>query len=98
LPPPPATAPMPPAAGTGPDGGDAAPDPKPATTTGRLVVAPVATATYRDGRWRSDGDPADAFDTYQGRYSGSSYGRMTGCAFYGSKPRTLAGATVTSAS
>ncbi|MGW0131885.1 hypothetical protein [Streptomyces sp. NPDC003299] len=97
VPAPPAVAPMPPAAGTGPDGGDAAPDPKPTVTTGRLVCAPVATATFRDGSWRSDGDPVNSFDTYQGRYAGSSFGRMTGCAFYGSKPRTLAGATVTSA-
>ncbi|MFF9097555.1 hypothetical protein ACF1AX_31090 [Streptomyces sp. NPDC014802] len=94
---PPSTPPTPPAAGTGPDGGDTAPDPKPVVTTGRLVVAPVSTATYRDGHWRSDGGGIDSFDTFQGRYSGSSYGRMTGCAFYGSKPRTLAGATVTSA-
>ncbi|MEH0547280.1 hypothetical protein QA802_30605 [Streptomyces sp. B21-105] len=93
----PSSPPTPPAAGSGPDGGDTSPDPKPVTTTGKLVVAPVSTATYRDGSWRSDGSATDSFDTYQGRYAGSSFGRMTGCAFYGSKPRTLAGATVTSA-
>lgn len=80
-----------------PDTGDAAPAPKPVTTTGSLVCAPVATSTYRDGSWRSDGAPVNSFDTYQGRYAGSSYGRMTGCAFYGSKPRSLSGATVTKA-
>jgi hypothetical protein len=80
-----------------PDTGDAAPAPKPVTTTGTLVCAPVATSTYRDGSWRSDGGSVNSFDTYQGRYAGSSFGRMTGCAFYGSKPRSIAGATVTKA-
>ncbi|WP_327378019.1 hypothetical protein OG393_31075 [Streptomyces sp. NBC_01216] len=93
----PSSAPTPPAAGSGPDGGDTSPDPKPTITTGKLVCAPVATATYRDGVWRTDIGPVNSADTYQGRYSGSSYGRMTGCAFYGSAPRTLAGATVTGA-
>jgi hypothetical protein len=94
----PSLPPTPPAAGSGPDGGDVSPDPKPIVKTGRLVCAPVATSTYRDGSWRSDGGSINSFDTYQGRYAGSSYGRMTGCAFYGTTPRTLAGATVTSAS
>lgn len=79
------------------DSGDAAPAPKPAIRTGTLTCVPTATATYRGSVWRSDGDPTNSFDTYQGRYSGSSYGRMTGCAFYGSKPRSIAGATVTRA-
>jgi len=57
----------------------------------------VSTASYRDGSWRTDIGPTDSADTYQGRYSGSSFGRSTGCAFYGSKPATLAGATVTGA-
>lgn len=86
-PPPPDTAP--------PDTGDAAPAPKPATRTGTLTCVPVSTACYRDGSWRSDGDPVNSFDSFQGRYGGSSYGRMTGAAFYGSKPHTLSGATVT---
>jgi hypothetical protein len=94
----PSSPPTPPAAGSGPDGGDSSPDPKPVVRTGRLVCAPVATSTYRDGSWRSDGGSVNSFDTYQGRYAGSSYGRMTGCAFYGSTPGSLAGATVTSAS
>lgn len=91
-------APPSPPSGSGPEGGDTAPDPKPIVTTGRLVCSPVSTATYRDGVWRSDIGPVNSADTYQGRYSGSSFGRMTGCAFYGTKPRSLAGATVTSAS
>jgi len=93
----PGSPPSPPSS-SGPDGGDAAPDPKPTVTTGRLICAPVATATYRDGVWRSDIGPVNSADTYQGRYAGSSYGRMTGCAFYGTTPRSLSGATVTSAS
>lgn len=80
-----------------PDTGDAAPAPKPTITTGTLTCSPVSTATYRNGSWRSDGQSVNSFDTYQGRYAGSSYGRMTGCAFYGSKPRSLSGATVTKA-
>lgn len=80
-----------------PDPGDSPPPTKPTVTTGTLVCVPVATSTYRDGSWRSDGDPINSYDTYQGRYAGSSFGRMTGCAFYGSKPRSIAGATVTKA-
>ncbi|MCQ9178737.1 hypothetical protein KMT30_06765, partial [Streptomyces sp. IBSBF 2953] len=93
----PSTDPTPAPVDTTPDTGDTAPTPKPAVTTGSLTCAPVSTATYRDGSWRSDGASVNAFDTYQGRYAGSAYGRMTGCAFYGSKPRTLSGATVTKA-
>ncbi|MFI6249055.1 hypothetical protein [Streptomyces sp. NPDC051016] len=86
-----------PPAENAPSTGDATPAPKPTVRTGTLVCTPVSTATYRDGSWRSDGDPVNSFDTYQGRYSGSSFGRMTGCAFYGSKPHSLSGATVTKA-
>lgn len=64
-----------------------APDPKPTVVTGSLVVAPVETRSYR-GSWRDDNT-----DVYQGEYGG--WGNHTGCAFYGSKPRSLAGATVT---
>ncbi|MEU1407111.1 hypothetical protein ABZ471_33025 [Streptomyces sp. NPDC005728] len=88
-PPPPDTAP--------PDTGDAPPAPKPTVRTGTLTCVPTATACFRDGSWRSDGDPTNSFDLYQGRYGGSSFGRNTGCAFYGSKPHTLAGATCTKA-
>jgi len=70
---------------------DLPPPPKPTTVTGTLVVAPVATATHRDGSWRTDTD-----DVLQGVYG--TRGNNTGAAFYGSKPRSLAGATVTSAS
>lgn len=88
-PPPPDTPP--------PNTGDTPPAPKPVTRTGTLTCVPVSTACYRDGSWRSDGDPVNSFDSYQGRYGGSSFGRNTGCAFYGSKPHTLSGATVTKA-
>lgn len=66
------------------------PDPKPTTTRGSLVVAPVETRSYRSGSWRTDTD-----DVYQGQYGGN--GNHTGCAFYGTKPRSLSGAVVTSA-
>ncbi|MFK0173423.1 hypothetical protein ACIQU5_32035 [Streptomyces sp. NPDC090306] len=79
------------------DTGDAPPPSKPVTRTGTLVCTPTATACYRGSSWRSDGGSVNSFDTFQGRYSGSSYGRMTGCAFYGSKPHTLSGATITKA-
>ncbi|MFR9800650.1 hypothetical protein ACL02U_32865, partial [Streptomyces sp. MS06] len=77
--------------------GDTAPAPKPTTTTGSLVCTPVATSTWRDGHWRTDIGSSTSADTFQGRYSGSSYGRNSGFAFYGSKPGTLSGATVTKA-
>jgi hypothetical protein len=68
------------------------PAPKPPTVTGTLVIAPVETRSYRASLgWRTDND-----DVYQGEYG--SNGNHTGCAFYGSKPRSLKGATVTSAS
>ena len=98
IPAPPTVTPTPVAApDTAPDTGDTAPAPKPTVTTGTLTCVPTATACYRDGSWRSDGDPTNSFDLYQGRYSGSSFGRNTGCAFYGSKPHTLNGATCTKA-
>jgi hypothetical protein len=87
----------PPADSTPVDTGDPPPAPKPKTTTGTLTCVPVSTACYRDGSWRSDGDPTNSFDLFQGRYGGSSYGRNTGVAFYGSKPHTLNGATCTKA-
>lgn len=67
-----------------------APPPKPPTTSGTLTVAPVETRSYR-GEWRSE------TDLYQGNWQNSVWGNNTGCAFYGSKPRSLAGATVTAA-
>jgi len=87
----------PPPDSTQPDPGDPPPPPKPVTTTGTLTCVPTSTACYRDGSWRSDGDPTNSFDLFQGRYGGSSYGRNTGAAFYGSKPHTLSGATCTKA-
>lgn len=66
----------------------APPPPKPTVVTGKLVVTPVFTGSYRDGKWRTD-----TSDLVQGSYGGS--GNSTGSAFYGSKPRSLSGATVT---
>ncbi|MFD4343398.1 hypothetical protein ACFWQ6_00700 [Streptomyces coelicoflavus] len=82
---------------TPPDTGDSAPAPKPTVTTGSLTCHPVATSTWRSGHWRTDIGSSTSADTYQGRYGYSSYGRNSGFAFYGSKPRSLAGATVTKA-
>jgi hypothetical protein len=48
------------------------------------------TRSYRPGGWRTDND-----DVYQGEYFGN--GNHTGCAFYGSRPRSLSGATVNAA-
>jgi hypothetical protein len=61
-------------------------------TTGALTVSPVTTQTYRAslGGWRTD-TPS----VVQGDYSGT--GNNTGCVFFGGAPRSLAGATVTSA-
>lgn len=77
--------------------GDIPPDPSRASVSGSLVVHPVSTASYRDGRWRTDIGLVDAADVVQGRYIGSSDGVSTGCVFYGTKAQVLAGATVTSA-
>jgi hypothetical protein len=68
----------------------ASPDPTPAVTTGTSVFGPVETRSYRNGSWRTDND-----DVYQGSYGGA--GNHTGSAFYGSGPRSLAGATVLAA-
>ncbi|MFJ4551102.1 hypothetical protein ACIP4X_18055 [Streptomyces sp. NPDC088817] len=99
LPAAPAVPPPPPPPDDSPpvDRGDPAPAPKPVVTTGTLVCPPVATSTWRDGKWRTDIGSSTSTDTYQGRYSGSGFGRNSGFAFYGSKPRSLAGATVTKA-
>lgn len=69
---------------------EAPPPPKPTTTSGSLVVSPVETRSYRNGDWRTDNDTV-----YMGQYGGG--GNHTGAVFYGTKPRSLAGATVTSA-
>lgn len=66
------------------------PDPNQPTTSGTLVVGPVETRSYRNGAWRTDNS-----QVYQGQYGGG--GNHTGVAFYGSAPRSLAGATVTGA-
>lgn len=72
---------------------DSAPAPPATVSTGTLLVTPVETRSYRSGSvtgWRGDDD-----DVYQGQYGG--WGNHTGCAFYGTKPRALSGATVTGA-
>lgn len=66
------------------------PNPKPGIVTGALVCAPVETRSYRATGWRTDID-----DVFQGMYGGQ--GNHTGCAFFGLKPQSLAGATVTDA-
>lgn len=78
------------AAVTPPTGQGGAPDPRPPVTYGTSTFGPVETRSYRSLGWRTDND-----DVYQGQYGGN--GNHTGCAFYGSGPRSLAGATVTSA-
>lgn len=66
------------------------PPPKPTTVTGTKVLTPVETRSRQGSRWRNDND-----DVYQGQYGGQ--GNHTGCAFYGDGPRSLAGATILSA-
>lgn len=67
------------------------PTPNPVVVAGKLVIPAVYTGSYRSGSWRTD-----TTDLVQGTYGGSA--NSTGAAFYGSKPKTLTGATVTSAS
>jgi len=70
------------------------PKPQPDTVTGTTVFAPKETRSYRNTGyvgWRTDND-----DVYQGEYG--SNGRHIGCVFYNGAPRSLDGATVTSAS
>lgn len=64
------------------------PPTKPPVVTGKLVITPVYTGSYRDGKWRTDSS-----DVIQGSYGGA--GNSTGAAFYGPKAGSLAGATVT---
>lgn len=66
------------------------PDPNGATVTGTLTVLPTYTGSYRDGAWRPD-----TSDLVQGARGG--HGNSVGAAFYGAKPASLAGATVTAA-
>lgn len=68
----------------------APPPPKPTTVTGSRTFTPVETRSRQGSKWRTDND-----DIYQGEYG--SNGNHVGCAFYGNGPRSLAGATVTSA-
>lgn len=70
-------------------GNAATPDPTPVTRSGVNAFPPVETRSYRNSAWRTDND-----NVYQGSFGS---GNHTGCAFYGNGPRSLAGATVTSA-
>lgn len=73
------------------DEDDPPPPPKPTTVYGTTIISPVETRSYRPNfGWRNDNDAV-----YQGEYSGG--GNHTGCAFYGSKPKSLDGVTVLSA-
>jgi hypothetical protein len=75
---------------TSPSGGE--PPVAPVTRTGQNTFTPVKTASWRDvfGGWRTDND-----DVYQGEFG--SNGLHIGCWFYGGRPHTLDGATVTKA-
>ena len=68
---------------------EAPPPSQPSGVTGTIVFGPVDTRTY-ESSWRTDNT-----SVYQGSYGGS--GNRTGCVFYGTFPRSLAGATVLSA-
>jgi hypothetical protein len=72
------------------DDNDVPPDPKPSVVTGTRVISPKETRSYRSGGWRTDND-----NVYQGQYGGN--GNHIGAVFYGGTPRSLDGATVTSA-
>jgi hypothetical protein len=71
---------------------DEAPNPGAGNVSGTLVVPAVSTGTYRSSKWRTDAGS----QVIQGDWSGS--GNNTGAVFYGTKARSLSGATVTSAS
>lgn len=62
---------------------------QPATVTGGLVIPAVETRTFRTS-WITSHD-----DVLQGDFAGA--GNLTGCAFYGSAPLALSGATITAA-
>jgi len=70
---------------------DYPPQPEGFSRTGQLTLFPVETRSYKagpgDDKWRFDTD-----DLLQSEWDAMLY---TGCAFYGSAPRSLAGAVVT---
>jgi hypothetical protein len=63
------------------------PDPNVATITGTTTVLPVYTGSYRDGAWRTD-----TTEVVQGIRG--AYGNSVGAVFYGAKPASLAGSTI----
>ena len=66
------------------------PAPLPPLVSGTLLCTPATTGSYRSAGWRADTD-----DIVQGQTGGS--GVNTGCAFYGTTPASVTGATVISA-
>jgi len=66
------------------------PPPVYGVASGRLTVLPTFTGTYRDGAWLTGVD-----EPAQGAYGGA--GNATGVAYYGYKPQSISGATVTGA-
>jgi hypothetical protein len=74
-----------------PDGTGYPPQPEGLSRTGQITFFPVETRSYHTGPgpngWRFDTD-----DLLQSEWGGDLF---TGCAFYGSAPRSLAGAVVT---
>lgn len=77
-------------ASVGTDEAPPPPKPKPDVQSGRLVVSPNGMGSYRSGQYRDD-----TGHIIQGNYGG--WGNNIGAVFYGNKPRSLSGATVTSA-
>jgi len=67
---------------------DTVPEPKPTTVSGTLVVPATDTVTWNGTTWVEG-------DVKQGSYGGGP--NLTGAAFYGTKPTSLAGATAVSA-
>lgn len=64
--------------------------PLPTLPFGTLTVLPVETRSYRVGKgWRTD-----TLDVIQGKYGGQQH---QGTVFFGTKPKSLEGATVTAA-
>lgn len=79
------------AAPSAPTEADYPPPPEGLSRSGQLTVFPVETRSYKTGPG-PDGWRSDTTDLLQSEWGGDLY---TGCAFYGSAPRSLAGAVVT---
>lgn len=77
-------APPPPPPPPPPDDDQPPPPEQQETITGTESCSPTWTGSWRDGSWRPD-----TSELFQGRLSSSSFGRSSGAAFYGKKPRGL---------